>query len=205
MHKELQFSIEGVSPLLMHNSRMLTNPLHPLTKCIKTFSGKRTKTDEDALAISKLEWVGGLYLSESPEISVQGSKVSFTCDGVITIPGEVLEALLREGAKKSKLGTAFKSGISVVEDFQLQHEGSNNLEEMWESGNFADMRNVKIQKNQILRTRPIFRKWALDFKVLYSPTVVNANQVYEALDVAGKVIGLCDYRPKHGRFSVVNN
>lgn len=203
MHKTIEFSIKGLSPLMMHNGKTLTNPLHPLTKCIKTFSGKRAKTEEDLLAMSKLEWVGGLYLSEHPVLNVQGSEVKAACSGDIIIPGEVLEAVLREGAKKSKLGTAFKAGISVINDFVLQHEGSGDLEEMWESGLFADMRNVKIQKSQIMRTRPIFHKWALNFEVMYLPTVVDANQIQEALNIAGQVVGLCDYRPKHGRFAVV--
>lgn len=204
MHQKLEFKIEGISPLIMHNGRILTNPLNSLTKCIKTFSGKRSKTEDDHLAMSKLEWIGGLYLSSEPVLDVQGSQINASCDGDIIIPGEVLEALLREGAKKSKLGTAFKAGIVVLDDYNLEHEGNGNLEEMWESGNFADMRNVKIQRAAIIRTRPIFRKWSLSFDVHYLPSVVDPDQIHEALTIAGQIVGLCDYRPKHGRFVIAD-
>ena len=203
MHKEISFSIRGLSPLLMHSGRKLTNPLHPLTKKIKVFSGKRNKTEDDILALQKLEWLGGLYISEDPEVHVDGAKVNFVGGGKIVVPGEAIEATLRDGAKKNKLGTTFKSGVVILDDSILNYEGTTDLEEMWESGEYADTRNVKVQRAAIMRTRPIFRKWSLDFTAHYLPTVVDPGQIHEALSVAGMMVGLCDYRPKYGRFESV--
>ena len=59
----VKIKIRGTSPLLMHSDR-LSNPLDPLTKEIKTYTGKRKKTDDDFTEIARLEWVGGLYHDE---------------------------------------------------------------------------------------------------------------------------------------------
>ena len=92
MASVIEFKIEGISPLLMHNGQ-LANPLNPLVKQMKALTGQRKKTDEVHLELSRLEFRAGLYVSSS---------------GAVQIPAELLESCLIEGAKKSKLGKQFK-------------------------------------------------------------------------------------------------
>jgi hypothetical protein len=49
----------------MHDRNKLVNPLHPLTKELKRFTGKQKKTEEDLMALAKLEWLAGMYLTDS--------------------------------------------------------------------------------------------------------------------------------------------
>lgn len=200
MYQKIAFRIEGVAPLLVHNGKVTTNPLNPLTKEIKRFSSKRNKSDEDLYTLAKLEWLGGLYLTKPPKIEVKGNEVIIHESGVPCIPSDVLEGAIIGGAKKSKLGTQFKSAMMVEQDSVLEYEGSQDLEELWQDGNFTDSRKVRIQKNSIIRCRPIFYQWAVSFAVSYLPSLINPDQIAEALNKAGVQEGLCDYRPKFGRF-----
>ena len=54
-----------------------------------------------------------------------------------------------------------------------------------------------------MRTRPCFEAWELKFIVLFDDTIVEEAQIRSFLELSGRVIGLADWRPKHGRFEVV--
>jgi len=185
---EIKFRVEGVAPLLMHNGQ-LANPLNSTVKSMKALTGQRKKTDETHLELSRLEFYGGLYLSKKGEVQ---------------IPSEVIESTLIEGAKKSKLGKAFKSAIAIYDDAILDYGKKLTVDQMWElPDEYVDVRPVKVGTSRIMRTRPIFRTWALEFIVSYNADLINPEQIQLAVDDAGMQVGLCDYRPKFGRFQVV--
>jgi hypothetical protein len=203
MYKQVEFEIKGVSPLLMHSGLRLTNPADPLTKALKSFTSKRTKTEDDHIAMSKIEWLAGIYWKDAPKGKIVGTDIEIIGGSNPVIPGDCLEGCLVNGAKKNKLGTLFKSGMLVFDSFELQYEGLKTAAEMWEDGSFVDVRAVAVQRNKIMRTRGIFHDWALTFTVNYLPDVLNMDQIVEAVEISGKMIGLCDYRPKYGRFEMV--
>jgi hypothetical protein len=53
---------------------------------------------------------------------------------------------------------------------------------------------------KVMRTRPIFRNWSINAIAQYDPDVLNLRDVEEIASDAGKLVGLGDWRPKHGRF-----
>jgi len=59
-----------------------------------------------------------------------------------------------------------------------------------------------VNKSRVMRTRPIFQDWALEFTVHYMPDVLNKEDITGFMNVAGKYIGLSDWRPKYGRFII---
>lgn len=201
----LTYRIEGVVPLLMHSGLISPNPFHPLTKLMKTYSGKRKKTDRDLEILSQLEWFASLYLDEPGKAEIGGEQVSLTGGNVI-FPSQNIEALLRSGAKRQRLGTQFKSGVFCLEDFPLQFpDDDKSVQELWDMGIYCDMRPVKVQRNTIMRSRPIFKEWSLDFAVQVDTTIINPSQVTEALVSAGRYCGALDYTPRFGRFEVVDS
>ena len=186
MYQTLSFTMTGVSPLLMHNGQ-LADPLNEYSQRLKEFSSKRTKTDADHEAMAKVEFFGGLY----------------TKDGVIGIPDKCIESMLIEGAKKNRLGKAFKAGVMCKNDFhRLKFKGSNDPEKLYEDGGYVYRELVKVTTSKIVRTRPMFSEWSLDVEVLFLSEVVTKKQVKEAFEIAGQLVGLGDYRPKFGRFNV---
>jgi len=188
MDSFIEFRIEGISPLLMHNGQ-LANPLNPLVKQMKSLTGLRKKSDEVHIELSRLEFRAGLYVSS---------------DGQVEIPSEVLESSIIEGAKKSKLGKQFKSSICINDSSPLDYGENLSVDELWERHEeFADVRPVKVGQSRVMRTRPIFRDWRLSFRVDYNPELVNPEQIVLAVQDAGSQVGLCDYRPKFGRFQIV--
>ena len=186
MYITYNVTLKGISPLLMHNSGGV-NPIDPINKAKKKISGKRNKTDEDYEKLARLEWESGLYLD---------------ADEKVIIPGENIEAMLIMAGKKHKLGPKCKAGIICDGDFKLTYDGPKALEKLYKDGRFTDTRVVRIMRASIMRTRPIFRVWSLDVEIMYRPDELDENQIQDILETAGGIIGLCDYRPRFGRFEI---
>ena len=187
MYKDISFEIKGVSPLLLHNGQ-LANPLNEIVKEIKKFSKKRSKTEADYAALSRLEWLGSLYLK----------------DGKIVLPGEMVEALLINGAKKKRQGTNAKIAIFVEKESLLKYDGPTDIEELYLDENFRLVAGVKVSRARIMRTRPMFKEWGANIIVTYDNEVVDKQNVVEYMVIAGKQVGLGDWRPKFGRFEVIS-
>lgn len=175
----IKIRITGTAPLLVHSDR-LANPLDPLTKEIKTYTGKRKKTDDDHLAIARLEWTGGMYYDDKIGPS---------------IPGRNVKAMLITAAKKSKDGPKAKTGLIVSEDkIKLIYSGPRTLDAMWDDGRFTDMRCVGVMNARTMRCRPVFPEWAIEFSVIYDASVVDKADILRFCDVGGRLVGMGDYR-----------
>jgi hypothetical protein len=184
MYQKMNVKIKGVAPIILHNGH-LADPLNEYTKKIKEVSSKRSKTDADNEKMARLEWEGGLY---------------FDADGDIAIPSKCVESMLIEAAKKNRLGKQFKAGVICdLPFFKLKYSGPKDLNNLYDRG-FMLRELVKIQTSKIVRTRPMFSEWSIDVQIFYLDDVVTKQQVVEALNIGGQLIGLCDYRPKYGRF-----
>lgn len=198
MYKQINVKIEGVAPLLVNNI-ITANPLHPITKLIKTISGKRGKTDADHELLAKLQWIGALYTTDDGTVQIVDNDIEIAGFGFPCIQGEMLDAMLIGAAKKKKLGQQFKVGVMCDGVYQLDYPEKRPIAEMYGDPKFVDTRGCKLQgKTTIMVTRAKFNDWSLSFSILYSPEAVNPAQIREALQVEGVAIGT--YRPKFGRF-----
>lgn len=186
--KQMQITIRGVSPLLTHNER-LANPFDELTRAIKSISGKRKKTEDDLLEMARLEWLGGLY---------------YDSDTGPYVPGHNMLAALISAGKVHKLGTAFKRAALVLEDkLPIEYQGPRDHEAMFANKRYVDMRSVKVGTSKVLRARPKFDDWKLRFTVAYDESVLQADDLVRVTQTCGSMVGLGDYRPRFGRFEVV--
>lgn len=188
-YEKLSVTIEGVSPLLMHNAQ-LCNPLNPIVQEMKGISGKRKKTDEDYIELARLEFWGSLYLD-----SEKGP----------VIPGFNVEATIVEAAKKDRGGKVLaKSGIIVEDDNPLIYDGPRTVDELWANKNFVNVASARVQMARIMRCRPIFRQWSLKFELMYLRQVCTKSQIEKWLEIAGLMCAIGDWRPRFGRFVVVS-
>lgn len=184
-YRRLTFQIRGVCPLIMHNGQ-LANPLNRFTKELKKVSGKRAKTESDYEELARLEFLGSLYLD----------------GGEPCIPGEVIEAALIDSAKRMRRGNQARAGIVCAGNFPLEYDGPRSPNDLWKNEEYRFSQAVRVQRNRVIRTRPIFRNWASSISVDFMPDQLNADEVNEMARISGMFIGLCDWRPKFGRFQV---
>ena len=183
--KNLKVTWKGTSPLIMHSCQCV-NPLHPISKELKKYTSKRTKTEEDLIKISDLEWEAGAYWK----------------DGLgLYIPAENVEATMVGGAKSFKKGTDFQKYVSVT-DLYIPLDYGENLtkEQLVANYDYRDCRPMNVMKSKVMRTRPRFDTWKITFNMIYDETKLDLDQIIQALEYAGNYVGLCDSRPKYGKF-----
>ena len=190
--KDIKIKITGIRPLVLHNG-LMADPTNPYTIAIKKITSKGSKklTEHDYAERDRLEWEAGLYWSD--EI------------GGIAIPSDNLERCIQEGAKKNRLGKDFAAAVFVQEsEVEVVHRLSGKTKERINAEpGYTLRKGVKVQLSRIIRIRPLIPTgWTMTFTVEFDESIVNKQAVATALTEAGSLVGLGDWRPKFGRFTV---
>jgi hypothetical protein len=185
--KTLNVRFEGICPLLQHDDK-IANPFNPFAKRLKELTSKRKKTEDDLLAIARVDWEASLYYTKK--------------DGYF-IKAECFEATLLNAAKSKKLGNVFKQAVSIPDNpaFRFKDE-KKTPEQLFQMDEYKDVRTVKVGTSKTTRCRPVFENWYCDVSIWYEETRLDESELLQVLEYAGRYIGVCDYRPKYGRFSV---
>ena len=186
--KTIKFTIksDGTNGMLMH-SDVTANPLSFFAKELKKVTSKRKKTDEDHELISRIEFEASLYYS----------------GGKYVIPQANLEACLLGSAKHYKLGTTIKQALIIPEDgtFDFEHKDLKPCD-LYNTDQYVDMRTVKVGTAKTIRTRPLFQNWESTFVCYLDTDKMNPEQLQQIVENAGNYVGLGDYRPRFGRFTL---
>ena len=189
MLRQYRIKIKGLSPIIHHNGAAGLDTESPANREKAMLTKKRgsNRTEADDSRIRELECETALYL---------------TADGKPTLPESALRACIETGARKLKQGGQVREGLLVqqVEQFIYDHKRLGaTVAKLSKSTQFVVP--VVVQRARILRTRAKFDDWAVVFTVEVDDELVDKQQLETWLDIAGRRIGLCDWRPeKSGSF-----
>jgi hypothetical protein len=188
----IKFRFVGASPLLMHSDRSV-DTLDEGTRALKKLTSIKKKTEEIERQIMRAEWELGLY---------------FDAKLGPYLPTHNLRASLEEGARVNRLGMDVKKATVILTEREpLQYTGPRTIEGLWAGGvNHRDRRSVGQVGKRIMRTRPLFLDWSVSFELLFDSEVIQRDKLVTAAEIAGRLVGLGDYRPScggtFGRFNV---
>lgn len=188
--KTIQVELTGVSALLMHSDRSL-DPLDPLVREAGaiTSKGAKKRTDVDNARLLEIKFHLALYHDgEKPYV-----------------PERCVLGALRDGARRNRQGKEVMAGVVIDPDnIPLIYDGPKNPDKLYLSTAFRDIRSVVIGKARVVQCRPRFIQWKLPFRLIFDSTVINERTLKAALDAAGMYVGMCDFRPRFGRFEVTS-
>jgi hypothetical protein len=173
----VEFTLEGTSDMLFH--RWSNEDVEAKSKAAKNSRAKK----EDNLEAY-------IYRNDKNELCIPGEYVRQAMIGAAKYRQDP------RSPRKSAMDL-FKAGIVSLTDV-----ASLGLKE-WD---YTDKRRVMIQRNGVTRTRPaVLKGWraTLEFQILL-PEYIEPQVFQEVLTQAGRLIGVGDFRPTYGRFSVVN-
>lgn len=144
------------------------------------FSGVKKDTKKDVQYTVEGDMADGLYQDENGCYA----------------PSTWIEATLREAAKNFKKGkgnqkTTILSSVFVEEE-------KIPLKEKYEPYTTA----VVVQRNRILKSRPKFDNWSLEFTLNFDSERIDSSMLKNILVEAGAIKGIGTWRPKFGRFKV---
>ena len=191
----LQFTLAGVSALLMHNGAAGLDTRSPVSREIaaitKKRAGNRTPVDDERLR--ELECLRSLYLDD---------------DGRPTLPEAALRTMIEASARKTKDGSLVREGLmigSVAFGYDVERYGQT-LEELSRKAQFTAP--VVVNRQRILRTRARFDcPWSVVGVADVDPELVDRDKLTAWLALGGRRVGLGDWRPEKsggpfGRFDV---
>jgi hypothetical protein len=125
-------------------------------------------------------------------------------EGFLSIPGEYLRMAIISASKfkqdprspRKSAMDLFKAGI-----ISLTQNASLGVKE-WD---YEDRRRVVIQRAAINRIRPAMKTgWRATFILMINlPEYISPDLLNEMIQMAGRLVGLGDFRPSYGRFQVV--
>lgn len=123
--------------------------------------------------------------------------------GELCIPGDYLRGSIVHAAKfrqdprspRKSAMDLFKA--AVISMTPLATLGTKD----WD---YEDRRRVVVQRNAITRTRPAMRAgWKAEFDLMVSlPEYVDQVLLRDVLEMAGRLVGVGDFRPTYGRFQI---
>lgn len=146
--------------------------------------------------------------------------------GELCIPGEYLRQSIIHAAKfkqdprsprKSamdlyKAGVVALTALAPITPWGKASNGEAPLGEACKgkAGQFAttwdyeDRRRVVIQRNGVNRVRPAMRAgWVAEFELMVLvPEYIQTGDLLDTISTAGRLVGIGDFRPTYGRFSV---
>lgn len=183
---QLQFTLTGVSPLLMHNGAAGIDARSALSREIAALAAKKggDRTDVDDLRLQELECRRSLYLDD---------------DGKPTLPEAALRAMIETAARKGKQGPLVREGL-LVERVSFGYDVGRygeTLEQLAKRAQFTVP--VVVNGRRIARTRARFDcPWSVVGVADVDEELVDQVQLMAWLALGGRRIGLGDWRPEKG-------
>jgi hypothetical protein len=152
---------------------------------------------------------------EAKASAAKGSKAKKTDDvesyvyrnqeNVLCLPGEYLRQAVIHAAKfkqdprspRKSAMDLFKAGCLCLT--QLASLGKDR----WD---YEDRRRVVVQRNGVTRVRPaLLAGWGCEVDLMVqTPEYISPALLLDVLTMAGRLVGVGDFRPTYGRFQVVS-
>ena len=192
---EFQVEIRGIRALIQHSGVGL-DPRHPanVEKAELTRKKGSNRTESDEARIAELECQLALWLNSS---------------GSPTIPPAAIRSCIETAARKLKQGPQVREGMVVNAVLAFDYDRARYGETVQDLAKTTQFRTpVVVQRQRILRTRAMFETpWSCKFSLDCDNELVDQRQLTSWLDIAGRRIGLGDWRPEksgdYGRFDTV--
>ncbi len=179
-------SVEGISPLMQHR--------FPLPDFASLSKGGKIATGEKDYS---QEWRE--YLYATPEGEIYQPATHF--DGCLV---KASAGYKIQGARGKTYAQLFKGNVFVSPDAILHGiKVPESLDTDGDKPLYLDIRPVVIQRARVVRVRPTFKPgWKLDFEITVLDDQIPHNVLNEVLSLAGRTVGVGDFRPRFGRFMV---
>ncbi len=150
--------------------------------------------------------------SEIPNPEEEAYNALYRDGDTIVVPSVNIKAMLRDAGRnyripqrKATYAAYIRAGIDIEPSpyVPLLNPRTNRPYRVSERSWVVDVRPVVVQRNRVLRARPRFDEWALEFRVVnLDPGLLKTEVIKQILIDAGKFYGLGDYRPEFGLFKV---
>ena len=167
------FLVTGISPLLQNNPAAFIG----VADDTEINTGKKKYNDEEEARLR-------LYLDP---------------DGAFCHPCEAFTKAMVKAVAGKKFGKVFatsaiKGAVFITEPYALIEDASGKPAAKYT----IDRRPVVVGKARVLRCRPCWKPWRMRVALEIDTAILRPEQVEQSLCLAGRIVGIGDYRPEKG-------
>lgn len=173
----VEATIEGAAPILFH--RWNCDAVEAKSKAAKGSAAKKSDDLESYV-----------YRNDAGDICLPGEYLRQSI---------ILAAKFRQDPRSPRKSAMDLFKAAVISLTDLASLGTAE----WD---YEDRRRVTVQRNGITRIRPAMREgWKATIQLMVNiPEYVSPALLRSVLDDAGRLVGVGDFRPTFGRFTVSN-
>lgn len=173
----VDITVQGMAPLLFH--RWNCDAVEAKAKAAKGSAAKKSDDIESYV-----------YRNDSEEICLPGEYVRQSI---------IMAAKFRQDPRSPRKSAMDLFKAAVISLTDLASLGTKE----WD---FEDRRRVTVQRNGITRIRPAMREgWKASLRLMVNiPEYVSPVLLRAVLDDAGRLVGVGDFRPTFGRFTITS-
>tara|TARA_R100001463_G_scaffold2450_4_gene10370 strand:- start:238 stop:876 length:639 start_codon:yes stop_codon:yes gene_type:complete len=200
--RRFEAAVSGIAPLLLSNN-LCSDPLSQAAKDKKFFTSKRTKSDDDHMALRLIDWVHSGYWTEPGKVVIDDVENSVNFEGFadLTLPSQNFARCLRNGATAFKLGKEVARALIVENEPLINYDGPRTASEMISQGRFVLTAPVVRMKVTNWVTRLILPAWSVNYQLTIDDERISVDDLERICQTAGRFEGLGTWRPRYGRFS----
>jgi len=122
-------------------------------------------------------------------------------EGNVVVPSLNILACIKDSAVNFKVPGRGKKTFKSFVYAGLRIE-PDNIPVISSNGWEVDLKSVVIGSARIIKARPKFIEWKLEFQIEILDPIITPSVLKDILSDAGKYNGLLDFRPLFGLFSV---
>lgn len=155
---------------------------------------------------------GGRKSTGAKDYSQEWREYLYTSGNMIIQPASHIEGAMTKAAAGFKVtgkrGASYKNLFSAnvfIDPIEIPHNVPvpDDLDCDADKPLYIDMRPVIVMRARVVRLRPCFKPgWELSFAINIIDDELPYEILSDVLNLAGKTVGIGDYRPKFGRFMV---
>jgi hypothetical protein len=193
----LNATITGTEPLLLNNPQTV-DPFNKYAKAKSILTSKKVKTDEDHLAIRRIEVVSKVYFEEEDDIGVY-------------VPSTWVSAAIAANSfniakvSKAKIRSCVLPTQPKLKLYYEAMDRVHTLDDIADDPFFYQVMLLKQQNVKLAKCAPIFHKWSFDVSLEFDTKIIDRASLVSILDYAANYGGFGDFRPTWGRATLTVN
>ncbi len=131
-----------------------------------------------------------------------------TSENKLFIPDTHIRGALIEAGKNIKVSGKGKATYSKIIGYAVRIQPAQILHKKTRLEKYTVLAVNPTTKGRSPLCRPLLKEWEVDFQIIYDKEEIPLEALKQAIDLAGKRIGIGDWRPQKkgsfGKFIVTN-
>jgi hypothetical protein len=190
--QQLTIKYTGIDQLLQNNPQTV-DPFNKFSKEKKLITDKKKKTDDDLIALRKIDIRSKIFFDDKIGIYIPASWVLASIQGVSWAKAKIKKDNIRA------------SVFATEQKIKLTYQGMDKVKTALDIVGNEQFHHIAILPQgqvRVTKATPIFSDWGFTATLDFDNTIINAQELKGLIEYGAAFGGFGDFRPTFGRATV---